>query len=72
MDNVQEVPSVISAACVLHNFCLIADEGNIEEFLDLDDNDDGDDDQSEFHFPVPRPAAVAKRNQMVIFLDHLI
>ena len=72
MDNVQEVPSVISAACVLRNFCLIADEGSIEEFLDLDDNDDGDDDQSEFHFPVPRPAAVAKRNQMVIFLDHLI
>ena len=72
MDNVQEVPSVISGACVLHNFCLIADEGNIEEFLDLDDNDDGDDDQSEFHFLVPRPAAVAKRNQMVIFLDHLI
>ena len=52
MENVQEVPSVISTACVLHNFCLIADEGSIEEFLDLDDNGDGDDDQSEFHFPV--------------------
>ena len=70
--DVQEVPSVISAACVLHNFCLIADEGSIEEFLDLDDNGDGDDDKSEFHFPVPRPAAVAKRNQMVTFLDHII
>ena len=56
----------------LQHFCLIADEGSIEEFLDLDDDGDGDDDQSEFHFPVPRPAAVAKRNQMVIFLDHLI
>ena len=72
MENVHEVPSVISAACVLHNFCLIADEGSIEEFLDLDDDGDGGVDQSEFHFPVPRPAAVAKRNQMVIFLDHLI
>ena len=72
MENVQEVPSVISAACVLHNFCLIADEGSTEEFLDLDDNgDDDDDDQYEFHFQVPRPAAVAKRNQMVIFLENL-
>ena len=69
MENVHEVPSVITAACVLHNFCLIADEGNIEEFFDLDDNGDGDDDQTEVHFPAPRPAAVAKRNQMVIFLD---
>ena len=67
MENVQEVPSVISAACVLHNFCLIADEGSIEQFLDLDNGDDDD----EFHFPVPRPAAVAKRNQIVIFLEHL-
>ena len=66
MENVQEIPSVISAACVLHNFCLIADAGSIEEFLYVDD----DDDQSEFPFPVPRPATVAKRNQMVIFLDH--
>jgi len=38
IENVQEVPSVISAACVLHNFCLIADEGSIKEFFDLDDN----------------------------------
>ena len=47
-------------------FSLIADEGSIEEFLDLDNGDDG-----EFHFLVPRPAAVAKRNQIVIFLEHL-
>ena len=70
MENVQEVPLVISAACVLHNFCLIADEGSIEEFLDVDNGDD-DDDDDECHFPVPRPAAVAKRNQIVIFLEHL-
>ena len=44
MENVQEIPSVISAACVLHNFCLIADEASIEEFLDLDN--DGDDDEN--------------------------
>ena len=73
MENVQEIPSVISAACVLHNFCLITDEANIEEFLDLDnDGDDDDGDQSEIPFPIPRPAAIAKRNQMVIFLNLLI
>ena len=35
MENVEEVPSVVSGACVLHNFCLIVDEGTIEEFLML-------------------------------------
>ena len=68
MENVQEVPSVVSAACVLHNFCLIADEGAIEDFFDVDSDDD--DDECDFPFPIPRPQAVAKRNQMVIFLDH--
>ena len=69
MENVQDVPSVVSAACVLHNFCLNVDEGTIENFFDAD-NDDGDnDDQCDLAFPVPRPQAVAKRNQMVIFLD---
>ena len=63
MENVREIPSVISAACASHNFDLIADEGSIEEFLDLDKNGDDDNDcQSEFLFPVPRPAAIAKRN----------
>ena len=33
MENVEEVPSVVSGACVLHNFCLIVDEGTIEEFF---------------------------------------
>lgn len=68
MENVSEVPSVVSAACVLHNFCLIVDEGTIEDFFDVDSDDD--DDQCDFPFPIPRPEAVAKRNQMVIFLDH--
>ena len=69
MENVEDVPSVVSAACVLHNFCLIIDDGTIEDFFDDDDGDDNDDDD-QCPFPVPRPQAVAKRNQMVIFLDH--
>jgi len=47
-----------SAACVLHNFCL-----TIHDFFDNDDDE-------QIPFPVPRPQEVAKRNQMVIFLDH--
>ena len=64
MENVEDVPSEVSAACVLHNFCLIINDGTIEDFFD--DNDDDD----QIPFPVPRPQAVAKRNQMVLFLDH--
>lgn len=67
MENVEDVPSVVSAACVLHNFCLTIDDWTIEDFFDIDDDDDND----RIPFPVPRPQAVAKRNQMVIFLDHL-
>ena len=79
MDDVEDIPSVVSAACVLHNFCLIIDDGTIEDFFDDDDGDDNDDDDNDdddnddddqFPFPVPRPQAVAKRNQMVNFLDH--
>ena len=33
MEAVEEIPSVVSAGCVLHNFCLLADEGDIERFL---------------------------------------
>ena len=62
MENVEDVPSLVSAACVLHNFCLIIDDGTIEDFFDDDDD--------RIPFPVPRPQAVEKRNQMVIFLDH--
>ena len=73
MENVEDVPSVVSAACVLHNFCLLIDDGTIEDFFDDDDDDDDDvddDDGGQTPFPVPRPQAVAKRNQMVIFLHH--
>ena len=67
IENVEEVPSVVSGACVLHNFCLIVDERTIEEFFDVEsDDDDDDDDESP---AVPRQQAVAERNQMVIFLD---
>ena len=59
---------MVSGACVLHNFCLIVDEGTIEEFFDVESDDDHDDDD-ESPSAVPRPEAVAKRNQMVIFLD---
>ena len=68
MENVEEVPSVGSGACALHNFCLIVDEGTIEEFFYAESDDDHDDDD-ESPSAVPRPQAVAKRNQMVIFLD---
>ena len=66
MENINECPAIVAAACVLHNFCLLADEENIDEFLD---ECDGDDD-CELPAYVPRPQAVAKRNQMAIFLNH--
>ena len=70
VENVEEVPSVVSGACVFHNFCLIVDEGTIEEFFYVEsDDDDDDDDDDQSSSAVPRPQAVAKRNQMVIFLD---
>lgn len=68
MENIDEAPSVVASACVLHNFCLIADDEDIDEFFD--DSQDDDDDDCELPIFVPRPLAVAKRNQMVIFLDN--
>ena len=69
MENINECPAIVAAAHVLHNFCLLADEENIDEFLDEFNGDDGDDD-CELPAYVPRPQAVAKRNQMAIFLNH--
>ena len=69
MEKINECPAIVAAACVLHNFCLLADEENIDEFLDEFNGDDGDDD-CELQAYVPRPQAVAKRNQMAIFLNH--
>ena len=34
MENVDEIPFVVTAACVLYNFCLLADDGGIDEFLE--------------------------------------
>ena len=39
--------------------------GDVDRVLRGGDDDNDDD------FPVPRPAAVATRNQMVIFLEHI-
>ena len=62
IEAVEEISSVVSAGCVLHNFCLLADEGDIEQFFD-DDSDDQPDQ--------PLPQAVAKRNMMVQYLSSI-
>ena len=69
MENINECPAIVAAACVLQNSCLVADEENIDEFLDEFNGDDGDDD-GVLPAYVLRPQAVAKRNQMAIFLNH--
>ena len=69
MEAVEEIPSVVSAGCVLHNFCLLADEGDIEQFFD--DDSDGDDLDSDDQPDQPLPQAVAKRNMMVQYLSSI-
>ena len=69
MEAVEEIPSVVSAGCVLHNFCLLADEGDIEQFFD--DDIDGDDSNSDDQPDQPLPQAVAKRNMMVQYLSSI-
>ena len=69
MEAVEEIPSVVSAGCVLHNFCLLADEGDIEQFFD--DDSDGDDLESDDQPDQPLPQAVAKRNMMVQYLSSI-
>ena len=66
---VEEIPSVLSAGCVLHNFCLLADEDDIEQFFDGDS--DGDDSDSDDQPDQPLPQAVAKRNMMVQYLSSI-
>ena len=66
---VEEMPSVVSAGCLLHNFCLLADEGDIEQFFD--DDSDGDDSDSDDPPDQPFPQAVAKRNMMVQYLSSI-
>lgn len=63
MEDFKETPFVVTAACVLQNFCLFGDQGDIEQFRD-GDGDGGD--YSESDVPEsPRPQATAKRNVMV-------
>ena len=69
MEAVEEIPSVVSAGCVLHNFCLLADEGDISQFFD--DDSDGDDSDSDDQPDQPLPQAVAKRNMMVQYLSSI-
>ena len=69
MEAVEEILSVVSAGCVLHNFCLLADEGDIEQFFD--DDSDGDDSDSDDQPDQPLPQAVAKRNMMVQYLSSI-
>ena len=69
MEAVEEIPSVVSAGCVLHNFCLLADEGDLEQFFD--DDSDGDDSDSDDQPDQPLPQAVAKRNMMVQYLSSI-
>ena len=59
MEYINEYPAIVAAACVLHNFCLLADEANIDEFLDEFNVVDGDDD-CELPAYVPRPQAEIK------------
>ena len=59
MEAVEEMPSVVSAGCVLHNFCLLAD--------DSDGADSDGDDQPDQALP----QAVTKRNMMVQYLSSI-
>ena len=69
MEAVEGMPSVVSAGCVLHNFCLLADEGDLQQFFD--DDSDGDDSDSDDQPDQPLPQAVAKRNMMVQYLSSI-
>ena len=43
VDKIEDAPVMIVAACVLHNICLINDEGDIEDLMDNNSNDDDHD-----------------------------
>ena len=59
MCKIKDAPVIIVAARVLHNICLIADEDNIEDFMD-DNSDDERDDGAP-----PCANADNKRNEMM-------
>ena len=43
VDKIKDAPVKIVGTCVLHNICIIADDGDIYNFMDdgSDDDDDG-------------------------------
>ena len=47
VDKIEDAPVIIVAACVLHNFCLMDDEDDIEDFIDGNSDDDDDDDDDD-------------------------
>ena len=67
MENTEEVPCEIAAACSLLYFCLFGDGGDIQQFFAEDDDDDEEDSDSE----LSPPQATAKRNLMVQYLQQL-
>ena len=56
----------IAAACVLHNICIIADDGNIDDLMDDGSDDDGSDDED--GAAPPCRDADSKRNEIMINL----
>ena len=48
---------------MLHNFCLIVDEEDIDEYFDDSQDDNDDDDDCELPISVPRPLAVARETK---------
>ena len=73
MEDTEQVPCVIAAACSLHNFCLFADDGDIEQFFAENDDDDDDDNDDDSDSELCQPQATAKRNLMDLdqYLQHL-
>ena len=63
VDKIEDAPVIIVATCVLHNICIIADDGNIDDFMD----DGSDDDEDEGGAP-PYADADNQRNGIMINL----
>lgn len=61
VDKVEDIPLLVTSACVLHNFCLI-NEDNVEMFLDLDHEQEVNNFQNIF---VEQEIAVNKRAEIM-------
>lgn len=66
MDKIEDAPVKIAATCVLHNICIIADDGNIDDLMDDGSDDDGSDDKDDGALPCRD--ADSKRNGIMIYL----